>query len=435
MSFHYWFKKNDFAFNVSKLLTGTIIGQLISVLIAPLLTRLYSSDDFGILAVYFSVASILSVAITLRLEMAVVLPESKDEALNLVILGILTSLVLSVILFVIFLPLRYKITGLIEHPELGFYLFLVPLSTFFYGSYQVLSYWFSREKVFSSLAISKIVKEIFAAITQLGMGLVFYTGALGLILGQIAGNTGGFLFLLKKTFFYIKDRFHPGVIKDLKTVFKKYKTIPLYSSWASLINAVSQNIPAILLAFLYTPAVAGFYAIATRVLTAPSMLIGNSVRQVYYQRASEMYNKGQNIFPLFNKTTLNLAAIAILPLLIILIWGNPLFSFVFGDEWGEAGVYASILSVWLFFGFLNPPAVVNMFILELNRLQLLLEIILLIFRILSILAGFWIFDDVIMSLVFFSMTGVLFQLCHIGYVYYLLKYRSNTRAKEGTMLK
>lgn len=416
-----WIRNNDFVLNVFKLITGTALGQMITLLVSPILTRLYTSDDFGILAVYFSVASILSVMISLRLDMAVVLPSDEDEAVDLVLLGLIVSLVLSFFLLIIFLIFHNNIVELIGHPELGFYLYLVPLSTFFYGSYQVLSYWNSRIKKFNQLAISKTVKEMSTGIIQLSMGAIYYVGALGLVLGQIAGNAGAASYLFVKVFNQLRSRIITGIWKNLSSVFQKYKKFPLYTSWTSLVSSTSQNIPAILLAFLFSPATAGFYAIATRVLTVPSILIGNSVRQVYYQKASDLNNRGESIINIFRKSTLYLSLIAITPMGIIIIWGEPLFRFVFGPTWGEAGIFGSILAIWLFFSFMNPPSTVTVLILGLNRLQLIFELLLLIFRVIAILAGYIFYNNVLMSLLFFSIVGAVYQISFIIFIYFKLK--------------
>jgi O-antigen/teichoic acid export membrane protein len=416
-----WLKKNIFALNILKLITGTALGQVITVLISPILARIYTPEDFGILAIYISVVAILAVVICLRFELAIMLPEKKEEAADLVILGISVATSLSLCLLFIFIIFNQSITTLIGHSELGFFLYLVPLSTLFYGSFQVYSYWMSRIQKFNQLAIAKTTKEAAIAGTQLSLGALFQAGALGLVAGQIVGNATVTIILMIKSFSEIRQRFYSAIINNLKAVFIKYKKFPLFTSWAAILNAISQNIPAILLAFLFSPAIAGFYAIAIRALHMPAALIGNSVKQVFYQKASTLYNDKQSVFRLFFKTTQMLTLIAVIPFLIIIIWGEPIFTFVFGPQWAMAGKFASILSFWVFFGFINPPSVISIYLLELNKVQLIWEIFLLMFRVLSIYVGFLLFDDVIVSISLFTIVGILFNLILIGIVSIKLK--------------
>jgi O-antigen/teichoic acid export membrane protein len=279
----------------------------------------------------------------------------------------------------------------------------------------------SRIKQFKDLAVSKTVKETGMAGIQLSMGWIIYTGAMGLITGQIAGNAFATGVLLIKSYKQIKKRLLSDLVINLKNIFYKYKKFPVYTSWATLINSLSQNIPALLLAVFFLPATAGYYAIATRVLTVPSILIGNSVRQVYYQQASSLYNEGKSIFKLYKKVTTQLGLLAIIPTGVLILFGKPLFEIIFGLSWGEAGIFASILALWLFFGFMNPPAMVTVFILEINQLHLIWEFLLLIFRILAIYIGYAIFDNLYYSIGLFSLVGVVFNLFLIVTIYFKLK--------------
>ena len=414
-------KKNIFLLNVLKLITGTALGQMITVLVSPILARIYTPEDFGILAVYISVVAILAVIICLRFELAIMLPEKKEEAADLVILSIFIAAFISLCLLFTFIIFNKNISVLIGHPEIRFYLYLVPLSTFFYGSFQAFSYWMSRSQKFNQLAAAKTTKEAAIAGTQLSLGAFLQAGALGLVAGQIAGNATATGILLVKSFNQIRRRFCSAISNNLKTVFIKYKKFPLFTSWAALLNAISQNIPAILLAFLFSPSVAGLYAIAIRVLHMPIALIGNSVKQVYYQKASEIYNDNRPVLRIFLKTTQLLALIAVIPFLIVILWGEPIFTFVFGTQWGSAGKYASILSFWLFFVFINPPSVITIYLLELNKVQLIYEIFLLIFRVLAIYVGFILYKDVIVSISLFTIVGILFNFILVGIAFTKLK--------------
>ncbi len=64
--------KSEFSRNVLTLITGTSIAQAIPIAISPILTRLYTPEDFGVLALYIAIFSIISVIATLRYEFGVV---------------------------------------------------------------------------------------------------------------------------------------------------------------------------------------------------------------------------------------------------------------------------------------------------------------------------------------------------------------------------
>ena len=61
-------RKASFAGDVLKLVSGTTFAQLLAILAAPVLTRLYAPDAFGILALFSSITGILGVIACLRYE-------------------------------------------------------------------------------------------------------------------------------------------------------------------------------------------------------------------------------------------------------------------------------------------------------------------------------------------------------------------------------
>ena len=94
--------KNRFARSVSFLAGGTAAGQAITVLAAPLLTRLYSPEDFGLLAVYTSLLMTIGVIASLRYQLAIPLPKSDEEAAHVVVLSLFIVLGISLASFITF---------------------------------------------------------------------------------------------------------------------------------------------------------------------------------------------------------------------------------------------------------------------------------------------------------------------------------------------
>jgi O-antigen/teichoic acid export membrane protein len=66
--------KSRFARSVAVVTAGSALGQGLVVASAPLLTRLYTPADFGVLAVYGSIVSLVAVVAALRYEFAIALP-------------------------------------------------------------------------------------------------------------------------------------------------------------------------------------------------------------------------------------------------------------------------------------------------------------------------------------------------------------------------
>jgi O-antigen/teichoic acid export membrane protein len=75
--------KSEFGRNVLTLMTGTTIAQSIPVAITPILTRLYTPEDFGLLAVFVALTAILGSIANGRYELAIMHPEKDEESINI----------------------------------------------------------------------------------------------------------------------------------------------------------------------------------------------------------------------------------------------------------------------------------------------------------------------------------------------------------------
>ena len=76
-------RKSEFSKNSIALLGGTVFSQLIPIGLSPVLTRLFSPTEFGVLALFVSISKIISVFITGRYEPAIVLPKEDRDGVNL----------------------------------------------------------------------------------------------------------------------------------------------------------------------------------------------------------------------------------------------------------------------------------------------------------------------------------------------------------------
>ena len=76
-------------------MSGTVIAQVIGLLITPILTRLYAADAFGEMALFMSISSIIGVVACLKYELAIVIPKEDDEAVAVLSVSFLSVLAVS----------------------------------------------------------------------------------------------------------------------------------------------------------------------------------------------------------------------------------------------------------------------------------------------------------------------------------------------------
>lgn len=346
--------KSEFVHHVLTLMTGTTIAQAIPIVISPILTRIYTPEDFGILAIYTSMVGILSAAATGRYELAVMLPEKESDANALVILSLIIAAILGLITLFLLWLFYEKITILLGNSQIGLWLYLVPVSTFLSGSYNALNYWLNRQKRYTIMSQNRILQSSLTSITSICLGWL-HGGFSGLIAGTFIGQSVTTLMLVRQFIRQRKPRVMETILVDCKRVFIAYKNHPLHLLPAQWIGAAALQIPVLLISNLFGVIVTGFYSMALRMISVPTLLIATAIGDVYRQRASEIYRKNGQFQLLFIKTLLKTLKFAIIPFTVIFITAPELFAFVFGNPWRIAGEYARILSVAAFFQFFLTP--------------------------------------------------------------------------------
>ncbi len=87
--------RGPFSRSVSILAGGTAFSQALAVLASPVLTRLYSVEDFGYFQMYAAFMLFATLAVTLRYEQAIFLPEKEEFAASLVIVTFCTVMAMT----------------------------------------------------------------------------------------------------------------------------------------------------------------------------------------------------------------------------------------------------------------------------------------------------------------------------------------------------
>lgn len=377
----------SFARNVVTLMTGTTFAQALMILVAPILTRLYSPEDFGVYALYTSIASIFAVFACLSYDFAIVLPEQDADATNVLGLSILACLGMCGLTLILIALFRIQVANFLNAPNLAICLWFIPLSVLGAGHFKAFNYWSTRRKQFKRLAARQITQSTITSATQIGIGVTSYVGPGGLISASIIGQlaaTGRLAWQIGKD----EGEFLKSCIsfKDLKRMAIRYKKFPLYDSWSGLFNTASTMLPALLLGYFFSPAVVGFYALGQRVLSVPMGVIGGAIAQVFYPRATKADRDGE-----LSKVTLDmferLLAIGFVPLMLITVVAPDLFALVFGERWWTAGQYVRWMSLWLFFQFVSSPLSSVYYVLERQQNLLNFNLVMFLTRLLVIIVA------------------------------------------------
>ncbi len=403
-------KRSEFTKNIFILIVGTITAQALPILLSPILSRLFEPKDFAVYGIYMSIVTVLLSISIGAYEFSIVLPKKDEDSLHLLAFSVFLSITFCLFLFILIFLFHNYFLSLLKNPALDAWLYLIPLSVLLFGILNILTYWFNRKKEYKQIAINKVNKNWGLSISQLVFGLLKLK-TIGLIIGQIIGD-------LIATIFVIFKFFKSGQLKLIKSIFsfsktksllKEYKKFPLYILPTVFMNSSSSQILTLLVAAWFNPLLTGAYYFALRLLSAPMALIGASVTQTYFQRFTEIINEGkENPKPFLLKIWKMLFAIAIIPSTILFIWGKSLFIFVFGQNWGDAGIIASIMAPMILFTFISSPTSSSFMVIKKQNYNLFFGIFEFIFRISCFYIGYY-YNDFYLGLKIL----VVIEMCNV----------------------
>lgn len=414
-------KKDGFLTNVITLMTGTVIAQAIPIAISPLLTRIYSPEDFGTLALFISISSIIAVIITARYELAIMLPKDDEEALNLMGLSFLITLIMSMLLTMIVILYGYEIALLLGDKEFYVWLYFIPFYTFLTGIFQIFSYWSNRKIKYKRLSKNKVTRSLTTVGTNLSVGLI-YAGPLGLILGNIISQFIATIHLIYTSIKNDKVNLKTISFTEIKRLASQYIRFPKYSIWSALLNTGSLQLPVFFLSFYFPGSIVGYYSLSQRILNMPMTLLGSAVAQVFYQSATSLSSKDKILLKSVTlKLYKNMLLIGVVPTALIFAFGDYIFGFVFGEEWTIAGDYARIISPWILLVFISSPLALLYTVLNKEKVLLTFNFFLFAGRSISLLIGTLIFKDALATVILFSIISSLFYLWNTIYILDMVK--------------
>jgi len=410
--------KKKFVQNVFIVASGAVGAQALSLLLSPIITRLYGPEAFGVLGTFTALTRIVIPIAALTYPVAIVLPKNDSNSKKIIKLSFLITILMSVMSLFILLVFKESVISLFNLEDINNLIFLIPLVIFFAGLMQITVQWVIRTNQFFINAKSEFYHSVIANFSKVGMGLFFPVASVLVVIQTFAQGIRALLIIL----FLRKNK--PNRINfssdekelTMKEIAKKHYDFPLYRAPEELISTLSQNLPVLLLTSFFGPAAAGFYSIGRTVLSMPSRLIGKAIGDVFYPRITEAKHKGENLNKLIKKATLTLAGFGFLPFSIIIIFGPFLFSFIFGEDWVRAGEYARWIALFSFSTYLNQPAIKSLPVLSKQRFHLFFTIFRSVARIGGLLIGLIIFKNDLVAVALFGIISMITNLMLISII-------------------
>lgn len=383
------------------LASATAAGQLIVVLASPILTRLYRPEEFGVFAVFSALLGLIAVASSLRYELAIPIIRYQLGAFHLMTLAMAVNLAFSFLALLAAAVLRHPIAAWTKTPSLASYLWLLPVAVFLFGMVRALNYWAIRQQNYRQVAVTKVFQGVANVGIQISAGVAQY-GAMGLIAGQICGQLAGMVSLARFALKTFPERARLSA-RRMRAVAARHRNFARFDTPASIIDTMSEQLPSVLFAVLFNPAVAGFFMLAQRTLSIPVSLLGQAVGQVLYGRCRQAIDDSR-LDHIVRTTVFTLGGLAIVPTIVVAVWGEELFRIVFGASWQQSGRFASWLILASAAQFAYSPVSLVLLATGGQHVNLSIHSVLLITRLAGILWG-WMRNDALLAVAGFTVCG------------------------------
>lgn len=345
---------SPFRRHIASLATGTAAAQAISLVSVPILSRLYSPEDYGAQALYTAFVNVPAIIACGRYEVAIVLPEQDDDALNVFAVAVRLAMLTTVIIFLLPIIHFSGIYHLDTIDTIGSVFWLFPFNVLLTGIFQALSYWASRHKRFHVLSINRIIQ----ALAYFAFAFLFYQGgasAWGLIVANFLSLLLGIILVSHCFFQTEKVLFNRLSRQTQRRLLRQYADFPKIDSISSLADAFQTSAVAFLISNYFGQQVLGAFSLTNRLLKLPSALISSAIGQVFYGRLSTAVAKKQDIFPAVQKVFRSLMLLGAVFFLPFIFAGPSLVTFIVGERWTMAGIFSMSIACWSWVNFAVSP--------------------------------------------------------------------------------
>jgi O-antigen/teichoic acid export membrane protein len=418
--------RSRFARNVAIVASGTAGAQAITMAFAPLITRLYGPEAFGLMGTFMAMAAIVIPLAALTYPTAIVLPKSDGDALGLARLSVILSIVMAILVAGLLMFGGDWLAATLGAESVARYLLLIPVFMLFAAWLQIVHQWLIRKKEFGVVARSAVAHSLIVNSAKSGIGWFHPVGAVLIVLATLgqALHAGMLLIGARRRYREATDETDEKAHVSLRQLAYRHRDFPIYRAPQRFIEAASKSMPVLILAAFFGPAAAGFYTLAKMVMGLPAILMGKAVNDVFYPRITEAAHNGENLPRYILQTTGVMLAIGIVPFGLVILFGPWFFSFVFGQEWSTAGEYARWLSLWLLIMFIARPSVSAIPVLSLQRGFLFYEIASVTLLISSMIFGVLVFESDVIAVALFSLSGMVLGILLIAWVLLRITKRS-----------
>ena len=419
--------QGEFTKHVLTLMTGTIAGQALVFLFSPVITRLFTPDDFTTLELYTMITTVGVVVVTGKYEFAIMHPKDKEDARHILGLSIGLAAIMSAVLLGLSFVVNDWVGEYYQNPTIGQYLWMVPIGLFCFAVFNSVNYWFSRQKNYKVSAVSKVWFSGASEPVKWGTGFANW-GGFGLLLSTTIGHIVTAIYCL---YHFFKDEakgLGSWEWDRMKRQAALHKDYPLFSIWGSILNRLAQWAHVGIFTYYFGLVAIGYMALCRRVFQTPLNVISSSFGQVFFQKISEIEDAAE-LERVYRRSMWRFFGFSLLAVLVVQVLPDQTMGWVFGEAWAPSMPYLKYLSFWYAFNFMTSSLSFITLRIQMQRMSLVLDALHFVFVFGGIyLAHIWNMDMMggvkmlVLSKVIYFMINLLVILV------YVRKYRNKMNA-------
>ena len=418
------FQTSSMLKNVTKISSGTMLGQLISFITLPIFTRIYGAAVIGNWTLFNSVAIIVNAFSDLGLLNAIMVEVDEHETKKLYSVISTFVLIISTVVGIVFF-IYYSIYPNEAGINPCFYAIVLIVLIFTQQQVQLAYSWLNKKSKYNVLMKNPIVNNMAIAVVAIRLGLMGFTKYgyyLGLVCGQII------------TLIHMR-RFIPKVFFDFKIsdwiyIVKKYNEYVRYQMPTYVLAQVKNQTPVLLIRSFFGAEILGYYSVSQRILGIPINLLANAIGKVYYQTIVDMSKKGEAIGEFTFRNMKRAMRIAVFPMICIMAVGDIFCVIFFGSDYYIAGNIIRIVSFMTFFTFLMLATQGITIVLHKQQYSLYSAVIQIIGYYVGLSVGKYIFNSIYIACIFMTIIYCVVQIVYFCYLFKAAKVKPIRYIKE-----
>lgn len=411
-------RTGSFAQNFAFTISGNVFVAAITLISAPVISRIFPPESYGSYSVYIAIVNNLSMFSLFMYNIAIVLPKEEETFHNLLLLSFLLNTAFSVFILITTISFANNILNIFSIENIGAFIYLISPTIFLAGTSSILMQWMTREQKFKVLATRNSITNLTLKILTIILGYYSRGSVLAFLVSDLVGKTFSILLLVNKNVINtLRNIILKFNMQSVITVAKEFRRYPLMVLPGEYINLLSGQLPVYIISLYFGNKELGYFAFATSMLGTPINLLANSVRPVFFQKASSVYNEDKNRLGAITSDLFKyIFVLGIIPFSILTVFGEHIFTFIFGTNWSRAGLFAGILGYYFIFQLIASPISSILWVLKKEKGFFKFQVFLFTTRLITLAIGVFLFKELIITLILFSSANTLNYLILTIYV-------------------